>query len=158
MDISFLLSIEWPVSVLFVAPPLSDLVCIDSLLIPDELNGSVGRNRAPGTAQIGATDDRSAVLAWLARYADSPATLASYRKESERLLLWCVPQRRLALSDLTHEDLLIYQRFLADPQPAERWVMAPGQKPARNSPRWRPLTRCSRGWSRRDTWAATPWR
>jgi hypothetical protein len=58
-----------------------------------------------------------------------------HRKEVERLLLWCVLQRRTALSDLAHEDLLVYQRFLADPQPAERWVMAPGQKPPRSSPR-----------------------
>ncbi len=74
-----------------------------------------------------------------ARYADSPATLASCRKEAERLLLWCVVQRGTALSDLTHEDLLFYQRFLADPQPAHRWVMAPGQRPSRTSPQWRPF-------------------
>ena len=109
------------------------------MLLPDALSGAAGRNRAAGKAQIAAADDRSAVLAWLARYVDSPATLASYRKEAERLLLWCVLQRRAALSDLTHEDLLVYQRFLADPQPSQRWVMAPGQKPARSSPRWRPF-------------------
>lgn len=38
------------------------------------------------------------------------------------------PERGVALSDLTHEDLLVYQHFLADPLPAERWVMAPGTK------------------------------
>ena len=79
-----------------------------------------------------------AVLEWPVRYADSPATLASYRKEAERLLLWCVLQRRAALSDLTHEDLLVYQRFLVDPQPADRWATA-GQKPSRESPLWRPF-------------------
>ncbi|MBW8831143.1 MAG: tyrosine-type recombinase/integrase [Burkholderiales bacterium] len=104
-----------------------------------DLSGAAGRNRSSGKAQIGATDDRSAVLAWLARYVDSPATLASYRKEAERLMLWCVLERRAALSDLTHEDLLVYQRFLADPQPVQRWVMEPGQKPSRSSPLWRPF-------------------
>lgn len=104
-----------------------------------QINGSRGRNRAISGSQLSATDDQSAVLAWLARYADSPATLASYRKEAERLLLWCTLQRGVALSDLTHEDLLVYQRFLTDPQPAERWVMAPGQKPARSSNQWRPF-------------------
>jgi site-specific recombinase XerD len=79
------------------------------------------------------------MLAWLARYADTPATLASYRKEAERLLLWCVHQRDLAMSSLTHEDLLMYERFLADPQPAERWVMAVRQRPGRDSPQWRPF-------------------
>jgi site-specific recombinase XerD len=78
------------------------------------------------------------VLAWLARYIDSPATLASYRKEAERLMLWCA-QQRSPLSDLTHEDFLAYQRFLSDPQPAERWMMVPGRKPARSSPAWRPF-------------------
>jgi site-specific recombinase XerD len=118
---------------------MNALVSLDQMTVPAHLDGSRGRNRASTRSQLAAVDDRSAVLAWLARYADSPATLASYRKEAERLLLWCVLQRGVALSDLTHEDLLLYQRFLGDPQPAERWVMAPGQKPGRNSPRWRPF-------------------
>ncbi len=118
---------------------MTALVTLERLAIPVHLNGSDGRNRAPSPGQLTATDDRAAVLAWLARYRDSPATLASYRKEAERLMLWCGLQRGVALSDLTHEDLLAYQEFLADPQPAERWVMAPGQKPGRDSPRWRPF-------------------
>jgi integrase/recombinase XerD len=118
---------------------MNSVVALDQLVIPVHLDGSRGRNRASSPGQLAATDDRSAVLAWLARYADSPATLASYRKEAERLMLWCGLQHGVALSDLTHEDLLVYQRFLADPQPAERWVMAPGQKPSRASPLWRPF-------------------
>lgn len=118
---------------------MNALVALDPLVIPAHLDGNQGRNRAASPGQLAATDDRSAVLAWLARYADSPATLASYRKEVERLMLWCGLQHGVALSDLTHEDLLVYQRFLADPQPAERWVMAPGQKPGRDSPLWRPF-------------------
>ncbi len=114
-------------------------VPLDRLLIAESLDGRFGANRAPGPAQIAANDDRSALLAWLANYADSPATLASYRKEVERLLLWCVMQHQRALSDLTHEDLLVYQRFLNNPAPAERWVAAPGQRPARSSPAWRPF-------------------
>jgi integrase/recombinase XerD len=107
--------------------------------MPAHLCGHGGRNRAAAVAQIAAVDDRSAVLAWLAQYADSPATLASYRKEAERLLLWCVFQHGKAMSDLTHEDLLVYERFLANPQPAEQWVMAAAQKPPRTSPAWRPF-------------------
>ena len=118
---------------------MTELVTIDQLLLPAHLSGRSGRNRAMGLAQIAADDDRSAVLAWLARYSDSPATLAAYRKEAERLLLWCALQHGKALSDLTHEDLLVYQRFIADPQPAARWVMAPGQKASRSSPAWRPF-------------------
>lgn len=118
---------------------MPDIVTIDRLTPPQHLDGSVGRNRGTGRMQIAAVDDRSAVLAWLARYTDSPATLASYRKESERLMLWCVLQHGVALSDLTHEDMLVYQRFLASPEPARLWVMAPGQKPSRSSPAWRPF-------------------
>ncbi len=118
---------------------MSDLVTLDQLVVPEPLSGARGRNRATGLAQISAKDDRAAVLAWLARYVDSPATLASYRKEAERLLMWCLLQQRRALSDLSHEDLLVYQHFLANPEPADRWVMAPGQKPPRSSPAWRPF-------------------
>lgn len=112
---------------------------IDQTLIPAHLTGQDGRNRSHARSQVAADDDRSAVLAWLARYVDAPATLASYRKEAERLLLWCVHQRGLAMSSLTHEDLLVYERFLADPQPAERWVMTVRQRPGRSSPHWRPF-------------------
>jgi hypothetical protein len=44
-------------------------------------------------------------VAWLARYVDSPATLASYRKEAERLMLRCALQRGVALSLLPQRDL-----------------------------------------------------
>ena len=60
---------------------MNALVTLDQLVVSVHLNGSRGRNRATSPGQLAATDDRSAVLAWLARYADSPATLASYRKE-----------------------------------------------------------------------------
>ena len=109
------------------------------MLISPHLTGQDGLNRSHARSQVVADDDRSAVLAWLARYAGTPATLASYRKEAERLLLWCVHQRGLAMSSLTHEDVLIYERFLADPQPAERWVMTMRQRPGRDSPHWRPF-------------------
>lgn len=133
------MSIIWPAAYFFLSLAMIMLPALQALSIPATLNGSQGRNRAATQGQLSAPDDRSAVLAWLARYVDSPATLASYRKEAERLLLWCTLQHRVALSDLTHEDFLIYQRFLADPQPAQDWVMAPGQKPGRTSPMWRPF-------------------
>ncbi|HRA68512.1 MAG TPA: tyrosine-type recombinase/integrase [Caldilinea sp.] len=118
---------------------MNALVPIDQMLISPHLTGQDGLNRSHARSQVVADDDRSAVLAWLARYAGTPATLASYRKEAERLLLWCVHQRGLAMSSLTHEDVLIYERFLADPQPAERWVMTMRQRPGRDSPHWRPF-------------------
>ncbi len=118
---------------------MNAVVPIDQTLIPAHLTGQEGRNRSHTPSQVAADDDRSAVLAWLARYVDTPATLTTYRKEAERLLLWCVHQRSLAMSSLTHEDLLLYERFLTDPQPAERWVMTVRQRAGRDSPHWRPF-------------------
>ena len=129
---------------------MTQLVPIETLVVEPALSGESGRNRGHGLRQITANDDRSAVLAWLALYVDSPATLASYRKEAERLLLWCLLQRRCALSDLTHEDLLVFERFLADPQPAAMWVMAPGMKAARSSQAWRPFASSLRPTSQRQ--------
>jgi integrase/recombinase XerD len=118
---------------------MPDIVPIEQILVPTRFSGESGRNRGIGHSQLDAKDDISAVLAWLALYSDSPSTLASYRKESERLLLWCITQRGRALSDLSHEDLLVYQEFLRNPQPADKWIMAPGYKAARNTPGWRPF-------------------
>lgn len=114
--------------------PVGEIVVIDALTGRDGTN----RSRA-GNLQLDADTDQQAVLAWLARFADSPNTLANARREAERLLLWAQSERNKPLSSLTHEDLLIYRRFLSNPQPAERWVMAPGRKAGRLDPRWRPF-------------------
>jgi hypothetical protein len=91
--------------------PIEDLAAVDEL---PHLSGRQGTNRAAGHRQISADTDRQAVLAWLARCADSPNTLANSRREAERLLLWALIEAGKPLSSLTHEDLLRYQRFLAD--------------------------------------------
>lgn len=122
-------------------PPLAPaLAPLGELVVLDALTGSEGLNRSrSGHCQISANTDQEAVLAWLARHADSPNTLANCRREAERLVLWALTERGKALSSLTHEDLLVYRRFLAHPQPAKRWIMAPGRKPGRRDPRWRPF-------------------
>ena len=112
---------------------------LDVLQLPDDLDGRTGVNRATGRRQIAADDDLAAVRAWLARVADTKTTFENYRKEAERLLLWAIVQLGKPLSSLTHEDLLVYQRFLADPQPRERWVAGGGRKFPRHDPRWRPF-------------------
>ncbi|MDX6014286.1 tyrosine-type recombinase/integrase [Cupriavidus necator] len=113
---------------------------LERLRLTPPLSGAAGSNRAPATAtRIAAADDLAAVTAWLARYADSAATLATYRREVERLILWAVLQLGKPLSSLTHEDLLAYERFLADPQPAARWVLSGSKKLARSHSDWRPF-------------------
>jgi hypothetical protein len=66
---------------------------------------------------IAARNDYDAIHTWLSTKA-SELTQASYRREAEQLLLWCVLQRKQALSSLTLDDALAYRDFLADPQPA----------------------------------------
>lgn len=104
----------------------------ERLRLSPAMSGAAGSNRAPANAtRIAAADDVAAATAWLARYADSAATLTAYRREVERLILWTVLQLGKPLSSLTHEDLLAYERFLADPQPAMRWVLTGNKKLAR---------------------------
>lgn len=129
----FLTTTPEPENAISVLPPTG-------IAASDALSGRSGTNRLRGgRPQISADTDAEAVLAWLARHADSPNTLANSRREAERLLLWAMTDRGKPLSSLTHEDFLLYRRFLTNPQPAERWVMAPGRKPGRNDPRWRPF-------------------
>ncbi len=119
---------------------LPALAPIELVRLPAELDGQAGANRAlGGRAQIAAQNDVDAIKAWLARFADTLTTFTSYRKEAERLLLWSVVEVGKPVSSLTHEDFLVYQRFLADPQPAERWVMRAGRKWSRFEPDWRPF-------------------
>ncbi|MGF6935251.1 integrase/recombinase XerD [Paraburkholderia sp. UCT70] len=113
---------------------------LDALDIPVALDGRDGVNRATGRqAQIAATNDLDALRAWLARFTDTKTTFENYRKEAERLLLWSIVQLGKPLSSLTHEDLLVYQYFLADPQPSAVWIAGSGRKHPRTDGRWRPF-------------------
>lgn len=113
---------------------------IESVQLSSDLDGRAGTNRATGNRpQIAANTDIAAITAWLARFIDTKTTFDNYRKEAERLLLWSTIQLGKSLSSLTHEDLLIYQQFLSNPQPAVRWVMRDGRKFARAHPEWKPF-------------------
>jgi len=68
---------------------LEPLAPLERLSLPPELDGSLGTNRALGArSQIAAQNDVDAIKAWLARFVATKATFDTYRKESERLLLW----------------------------------------------------------------------
>lgn len=98
-----------------------------------------GQNRARNcVSKVLATDDWSAINAWLATYARSKQTLASYRKEATRLILWAAHVRHRSISDLAHEDMMAYEDFIRDPQPAEKWIGS-GKKRALSHPDWRPF-------------------
>ncbi|NLW03862.1 MAG: site-specific integrase [Pseudomonadaceae bacterium] len=119
------------------ALPMAPLELLPQL--PDELNGRFGENRPPATqiCQIAANTDLEAVQSWLLEYQEQPQTFRAYRKEAERLLLWCWLEAGKPLSSLNRQDLAIYQTFLADPQPASRWC-GHGRMP-RHSENWRPF-------------------
>lgn len=107
--------------------------------LPQELDGRFGLNRASGSGRHYAQNDLDALRAWLTHYSSSPATLASYRREAERLLFWALLEREKPLSSLTPEDLAAYPVFLADPQPREQWVSAHGVRCGRERSGWRPF-------------------
>jgi len=120
--------------------PIPAISPLELIRLPDHLDGRRGNNRSTlGHAQIAAQTDIDALKAWLGRFLDTRTTFDSYRKEAERLLLWSTLELGKPLSSLTHEDLLVYQRFLGDPQPADRWVMKAGRKWSRFDPEWRPF-------------------
>ncbi|ODV42165.1 hypothetical protein AWV79_29565 [Cupriavidus sp. UYMMa02A] len=66
--------------------------------------------------QIRAHNDLEAILLWLARYVDSSPTLASYRKETDRLLLWALANALQEPTKVTPDDLRVFRAFLASPE------------------------------------------
>ncbi|TDA48899.1 tyrosine-type recombinase/integrase [Burkholderia pyrrocinia] len=113
---------------------------VESLVVSSMLDGRNGTNRGSvGNAQLSANNDLDAIRAWLGNFINTKTTFDNYRKEAERLLLWAVVQLGKPLSSLTHEDLLLFKAFLADPQPASRWVSTNGGKFPRGDARWRPF-------------------
>ncbi|NTZ86212.1 hypothetical protein FCJ61_25210 [Burkholderia metallica] len=110
------------------------LAPLERLAVPHALSGAAGTNRAPGLCYLHASHDLDALRAYLARYADQPATLRAYTRELERLLLWAITVRGTALSSLTVEDGDAYKAFLR--APSDAFVGPPA---SRASGRWRPF-------------------
>ncbi|MBS0483489.1 MAG: tyrosine-type recombinase/integrase [Proteobacteria bacterium] len=88
--------------------------------------------RSTGFNALGANSDHQALRIWLDTLSlKSPHTLAAYRRDVERLLLWA-HERGLSLSTLTVVDAIEHARFLSNP-PAH-WVNT------------LPATRCGGDW------------
>ena len=121
---------------LLVTSSPSDVVPWEKLVVPDEVDGSMGLHRAPrASCVLRANNDYEAVQAWLSLH-EAPATQRAYRKEAERLILWAIVERGVALSSLTTEDAVAYRVFLRQPSPRQRWV---GPAAPRTSAEWRPF-------------------
>lgn len=105
--------------------------------LPEALSGQRGINRFwDGPCQIPARDDVEAVDCWLSEYESRPQTWRAYRKEAERLLLWCWLSCGKALSSLNRDDIRQYMAFMADPQPHSYWC---GPRAPKSSAQWRPF-------------------
>ena len=117
--------------------PLGPIRPLSETVLPDELSGRRGGNRADGTRrQIEADTDIAAIACFLAEYDRSPGTARIYARECERLLLWAVHECGKPFSSLSRQDFEGYLNFLADPQPAQRWC---GPKARRVQDDWRPF-------------------
>jgi len=120
-----------------VAPRLMGVVPIERLLVPFELSGVDGVNRANRVSLAGVTNDYEAVTKWLATFKDSAHTYRRFRLETERFLLWCLFERGIALSSVELGECEAYAKFLRDPQPAVKWVYS--DRCSRDSAKWRPF-------------------
>jgi hypothetical protein len=69
---------------------LVEVVPWEKIVVPHEVDGSLGLHRAPrASCVLRANSDYEVVQAWLSLH-EAPATLSSYRKEVERLILWAI--------------------------------------------------------------------
>jgi site-specific recombinase XerD len=104
--------------------------------VPYAVDGTMGLHRAPrSSCVLRANNDYEAVQAWMSLQ-EAPATQRAYRKEADRLILWAIVERGVALSSLATEDAVAYRAFLRQPSPRQRWV---GPASPRTSTEWRPF-------------------
>lgn len=124
----------------FVAPqpPSSTSLATRAALPAHALDGTAGVNRAPATAaSTTAKNDREAIERWIEARAGSAATAKAYRKEAERLLLWCLTEHRKPLSSMILEDCLAYMAFLENIPP--EWISR--RRAARFEEGWAPFSK-----------------
>lgn len=110
------------------------LIPIERLILPVEIDGHNGINRGYSFCYIQAKNDRDALVFYLNKFIDKPHTFRAYRKELERFLLWSVIVQKKPISSLLVDDCEEYKDFLADPLPSFR-----GKNLPRQSSRWKPF-------------------
>jgi len=115
-------------------PQLQPLPLASAMAYPVPLE-SMLRGQRTAIDVSGHADALALVRQWLAHRARSTSTYQGYRRECERLLLWCAKQEKDLLS-LAAPDILAYAGFLADPQPAAFWQ---GPAGPRDRHHWRPF-------------------
>ncbi|ENZ77798.1 MULTISPECIES: phage integrase family protein [Ralstonia] len=140
---------RWGQPVALERTPSTSVAPLEYFVLPPSLDGSLGTNRdLDSRNKTEARDDKAAIDWWLRKYAGNANTLARYRTEAERLLLWAVLQKGKALSSLSITDCNEYiNTFLPAPAPASMWIME--RVEARSHPLWRPF-RKGLGYKSRD--------
>jgi site-specific recombinase XerD len=129
-------------------PLAPQIVPLEAMLLP--LRGTIvgASNQPREAAHIRADNDREAVEEWLRSGSGSPATLRSYKKEAERLVLWAMIERGRTLAQMEPDDCASYRDWLcalgrlsADGWPfripQDQWMSPRHTK--RHSPAWRPF-------------------
>lgn len=91
----------------------TDIVPLESLLIPPALDGACGSNRGERPL-LSAHNDLAAIQAWLGKCKPGGHTVRSYRKEAERFILWAIVEKGKPVSSLSVEDCIDYRDFLWD--------------------------------------------
>lgn len=113
----------------------SPLLPLDRLAsIEGALCGANGANRNTSFCLISAKTDLEAVEAYLYKFRGKQKTLLSYKKELGRFVLWCVLEKRIAMSSVMTDECEAYKDFLAD-VPSE-WC---GPRAPFTSGQWRPF-------------------
>jgi integrase len=113
------------------------IVPLELLAVPANLDGTHGAFRSTNPNQYGASNDLQAIVRYLSSYttAGKHRAFESYRREIERFYLWCILQKKIALSNVTLGEAQAYQIFLKNI--SHTWIY---RNPIeRYSPLWRPF-------------------
>ena len=96
---------------------------LDLIRLSPSLDGSdlQAKLRASSPSMVKAKNDLEAIQLWL-EYYPFEKTRKDYVIHVQKVLLWCVAQRNIALSAMTTTDVDAFTEFLAAPQPKDIWL------------------------------------
>lgn len=132
-------------------PPNPRIVPLEKIHLDIGLDGRSGTNRGDDSKKsLEASDDLSAVKAWLSARAGNVNTQGVYRKEAERFLLWCTVEKDIAMSSVGVQEAADYLRWLEElgrlnekdwakrwKNPQHNWIGA--KNTPRDNENWRPF-------------------
>ena len=132
-------------------PPNPRIVPLEKIRLDIGLDGRGGTNRGDDSKKsLEASDDLSAVKAWLSARAGNVNTQGVYRKEAERFLLWCTVEKDIAMSSVGVQEAAEYLRWLEElgrlnekdwakrwKNPQHDWIGA--KNTPRDNDNWRPF-------------------